>query len=155
GGVLGQGWHRRAGGPHAEVEAITDARKHGHDPAGATLFVTLEPCSSNGRTPPCTDAIGSAKIRRVVAGATDPNPRHRARAFTMLKRAGITVSHGVLGEECEQLNQAFNHWIVHRTPFVTAKSAMTLDGKIATVTGESKWITGEAARNLGMKLRQG
>src|SRR5512135_3399341 len=77
GRVIGQGWHQRAGGPHAEIEALADARNHGHDPAGATLFVTLEPCSTHGRTPPCTDAIVSAKIRRIVIGATDPNPRHQ------------------------------------------------------------------------------
>jgi diaminohydroxyphosphoribosylaminopyrimidine deaminase/5-amino-6-(5-phosphoribosylamino)uracil reductase len=155
GRVIGKGWHQRAGEPHAEIEALQDARKHGHDPAGATLFLTLEPCSSHGRTPPCTEAIISADITRVVAGATDPNPRHRGYGFTLLKRAGVAVSHGLLREECERLNEAFNHWIVHRTPFVTVKSAMTLDGKIATVTGESKWITGETARNWGMKLRQG
>ena len=155
GRVIGKGWHKRAGEPHAEIEALQDARKHGHDPRGATLFVTLEPCSTRGRTPPCTEAIVSAKIKRVVVGATDPNPGHRGRAFAMIRRKGVAVSRGVLSKESERLNEAFNHWIVHRAPFVTVKSAMTLDGKIATVTGESKWITGEAARDWGMKLRQG
>jgi diaminohydroxyphosphoribosylaminopyrimidine deaminase/5-amino-6-(5-phosphoribosylamino)uracil reductase len=109
----------------------------------------------SGRTPPCTDAIQAAGIRRVVVAATDPNPRHAGRGFRVLRRAGIKVVHGVLAEEAARLNQAFNHWIVHRTPFVTVKAAMTLDGKIATPSGESKWITGEAARAEGMKLRQG
>jgi diaminohydroxyphosphoribosylaminopyrimidine deaminase/5-amino-6-(5-phosphoribosylamino)uracil reductase len=97
----------------------------------------------------------AAGIKRVVIGATDPNPRHRGKGFDILKRAGIEVSKGFLAEECERLNEAFNHWIVHRTPFVTVKAAMTLDGKIAAASGESKWITGQKARAYGMKLRQG
>jgi len=153
--MIGRGWHRRAGEPHAEIEAIRDAERRGHSPKGATLYVTLEPCSTRGRTPPCTQAIIEAGINHIVVGATDPNPRHRGRAFRILKRAGISVTHGVLAEECERLNEAFNHWIVHRTPFVTVKAAMTLDGKIATASGESKWITGQKARAYGMKLRQG
>ena len=177
GKVIGRGWHRRAGGPHAEIEALRDAQKHGHNPRGATLYVTLEPCCTQGRTPPCTDAIIAAGIKRVVIGATDPNPEHAGRAFKILRRAGIAVeSFGVprlrgkshtsrpnrlkaelqtLADECKQLNEAFNHWIVHRTPFATVKAAMTLDGKIATASGESKWITGEKARACGMKLRHG
>ena len=153
--VIGRGWHHRAGEPHAEIEAIRDAQKHGHITKGATLYVTLEPCCTQGRTPPCTDAISGAGIKKVVIGATDPNPRHRGRAFRILKRAGIDVTHGVLGEECARLNEAFNHWIVHRTPFVTVKAAMTMDGKIATASGESKWITSERARACAMQLRQG
>jgi diaminohydroxyphosphoribosylaminopyrimidine deaminase/5-amino-6-(5-phosphoribosylamino)uracil reductase len=155
GKIIGQGWHRRAGGPHAEIEALSDAERKGHSPSGATLYVTLEPCSTHGRTPPCTDAIVAADIRRVVVGATDPNPAHAGRAFSILKRAGVAVTHGVHASDCARLNEAFNHWIVHRTPFVTVKAAMTLDGKIATASGESKWITGEKARGYGMKLRQG
>lgn len=155
GKTIGRGWHRRAGLPHAEIEALRDAQKRGHNPRGATLYVTLEPCCTHGRTPPCTDAIIAADIKRVVVGATDPNPRHAGKGFKILKRAGIQVVNGILAEECERLNEAFNHWIVHRTPFVTVKAAMTLDGKIATASGESKWITGEAARAEGMKLRQG
>ncbi len=183
GKIIGRGWHRRAGGPHAEIEALRDAQKHGHNPKGATLYVTLEPCCTRGRTPPCTDAIIAAGIKRVIVGATDPNPKHSGRAFKMLRRAGIDVAS--LGEgreppstctgpgpagprraedcapcqklasECVRLNEAFNHWIVRRTPFVTVKAAMTLDGKIAAATGESKWITGEKARTHGMKLRHG
>ena len=179
GKVIGRGWHRRAGGPHAEIEALRDARKRGESPRGATLYVTLEPCSTHGRTPPCTDAIIAAGIRRVVLGATDPNPKHRGRAFGILRRAGISVEgitasrgwgkapderslgsrgrspHQGLAADCERLNEAHNHWIVRRTPFVTVKAAMTLDGKIATASGESKWITNAQAREFGMKLRRG
>ena len=155
GKIIGHGWHRRAGLPHAEIEALRDAQKRGHDPHGATLYVTLEPCSTHGRTPPCSDAIIAAGIKRVVVGATDPNPKHSGRAFGILRRAGDCAPYQLLADECIRLNEAFNHWIVHRTPFVTVKAAMTLDGKIATASGESKWITGEQARAFGMKLRQG
>jgi diaminohydroxyphosphoribosylaminopyrimidine deaminase/5-amino-6-(5-phosphoribosylamino)uracil reductase len=155
GRIIGRGWHHRAGLPHAEIEALRDAQKRKLNPQGATLFVTLEPCCTHGRTPPCTAAIIAAGIKRVVVGATDPNPKHAGRAFQILRRAGIEVVHGTLADECAQLNEAFNHWIVRRTPFVTVKAAMTLDGKIATASGESKWITGEKAREYGMKLRQG
>jgi diaminohydroxyphosphoribosylaminopyrimidine deaminase/5-amino-6-(5-phosphoribosylamino)uracil reductase len=155
GEIIGQGWHRRAGGPHAEIEALSDAKRKGHSTGGATLYVTLEPCSTRGRTPPCTDAIVAAGIRRVVVGATDPNPVHAGRAFSILKRAGVAVTQGVHASDCTRLNEAFNHWIVNRTPFVTVKAALTLDGKLATATGESKWITGEKARTYGMQLRQG
>jgi diaminohydroxyphosphoribosylaminopyrimidine deaminase/5-amino-6-(5-phosphoribosylamino)uracil reductase len=153
--IIGQGWHHGAGDPHAEVEALREAQTRGHNARGATLYVTLEPCCTHGRTPPCTDAIKAAGIKRVLVGATDPNPRHGGKAFKILQRAGIAVVHGVLAEECARLNEAFNHWIVHRTPLVTVKAGMTLDGKIATASGESRWITGEKARACGMKLRQG
>ncbi len=155
GRLLGRGWHRCAGLPHAEIEALEDARRSGHDPRGATLYVTLEPCCTHGRTPPCTEAIQDAGIRRVVVAATDPNPRHAGRGFGILRAAGIQVSSGLLAAAAIELNEAFNHWIVHGTPFVTVKAAMTLDGKIATAAGESKWITGPAARALGMRLRRG
>ena len=157
GKVIGRGWHRQAGLPHAEIEALHDAQKHGRDVKGAALFVTLEPCSTHGRTPPCTEAIIAAGIKRVVVGAEDPNPRHAGKGFAILKRAGIKVVRGdqQIAAECEHLNEAFNHWIVHRTPFVTMKAAMTLDGKIATASGESKWITGEQSREHAMKLRRG
>jgi diaminohydroxyphosphoribosylaminopyrimidine deaminase/5-amino-6-(5-phosphoribosylamino)uracil reductase len=155
GKIIGRGWHRRAGLPHAEIEALRDTLKRRHNPHGATLYVTLEPCCTHDRTPPCTDAIIAAGIKNIVAGATDPNPKHAGKGFKVLQRAGIEVVHGILGDECEKLNEVFNHWIVDRTPFVTVKAAMTLDGKIATARGESKWITGEKARTHGMKLRQG
>ena len=155
GAIIGRGWHHQAGRPHAEIEAIRDAERHGESPRGATLFVTLEPCCTLGRTPPCTNAIRAAGIRRVVVAATDPNPEHAGRGFRILRRAKVAVVSGVLADQATRLNEYFNHWIVHRTPFVIAKAAMTLDGKIATVTGESKWITGEKARRQGMKLRHG
>lgn len=155
GQVIGSGWHHGAGLPHAEIEALRDAARRDHSPLGATLYVTLEPCCTHGRTPPCTDAIIAAGIRRVVVGATDPNPAHAGRGFELLRAAGIAVTHGVLATECERLNEAFNHWIVHRTPLVTFKAAMTLDGKIATASGDSQWITSEPARAVGMKLREG
>lgn len=155
GNIIGRGWHRRAGGPHAEIEAIRDAQKRRHNPCGATLFVTLEPCCTHGLTPPCTDAIIAAGIRRVVVAATDPNPKHAGRGFKILQNSGVHLARGLMAEEAERLNEAFNHWIVEGTPFVTVKSAMTIDGKIATATGESKWITSEKARARGRKLRQG
>ena len=155
GKIIGRGWHHAAGRPHAEIEALADARRHGHSPRGATLYVTLEPCCTHGRTPPCTEAIIASGIRRVVAGATDPNPKHAGKGFEILRRAGVAVGKPVLAGECEELNEAFNHWIVHKTPFVTVKAAMTLDGKIATAQGESKWITGEESRTYAMKLREG
>ena len=153
--IIGQGWHRRAGLPHAEIEALRDAARRSQSPRGATLYVTLEPCCTHGRTPPCTEAIIAAGLKRVVVAATDPNPHHAGRGLALLRKAGLEVVHGVLEEEATRLNAAFNHWIVHRTPFVTIKAAMSLDGKIATHTGESKWITGEKARAYAMKLRQG
>jgi diaminohydroxyphosphoribosylaminopyrimidine deaminase/5-amino-6-(5-phosphoribosylamino)uracil reductase len=165
GQIIGRGWHHRAGGPHAEIEALRDAQNQGHSPRGATLYVTLEPCCTQGRTPPCTDAIMAAGIKRVVAGTTDPNPLHAGNGFRILRRAGLEVEllptsggnapASRMAGECARLNEAFNHWIVHHTPLVTVKAAMTLDGKIATAAGESKWITGAAARQAGMKLRQG
>jgi len=155
GKIVGRGWHHAAGHPHAEIEAIRDAQSRGNSTRGATLYVTLEPCSTYGRTPPCTDAIISAQIKKVVAASSDFNPQHCGRGFDILRRAGIEVVSDVLREECEALNEAFNYWIVHRTPFVTVKAAMTLDGKIATASGESKWITSEEARAYGMELRAG
>lgn len=170
GKIIGRGWHRRAGEAHAEIAALHDAQQRGNATKGATLYVTLEPCCTQGRTPPCTEAIKAAGIKRVVIGATDPNPQHAGKGFKILERAGMAVgAFGVpllrgpaagrqpdrLRAELQTLNESFNHWIVHRTPFVTVKAALTLDGKIATAGGESKWITGEAARAQGMKLRRG
>ncbi len=155
GKILGRGWHRRAGQPHAEIEAMQDAARRGHNPRGSTIYVTLEPCCTHGRTPPCTEALIRAGIKRAVIGATDPNPDHCGKGFAILKQAGIEVCPGVLAEDCERLNEAFNYWIVHRTPLVTVKAAMTLDGKIATPSGDLKWITSEQARAYGMRLRGG
>jgi diaminohydroxyphosphoribosylaminopyrimidine deaminase / 5-amino-6-(5-phosphoribosylamino)uracil reductase len=155
GKIIGRGWHRRAGGAHAEIEAIRDAQEHGHSFEGATLYVTLEPCSTHGRTPPCTEAIMAGGIRHVVVGAIDPNPRHHGQGLRILRQAGIEVTQGAMAEECARLNEAFNHWIVRRTPFVTVKAGMSLDGKIATASGESRWITSEQSRAHAMHLRQG
>jgi diaminohydroxyphosphoribosylaminopyrimidine deaminase/5-amino-6-(5-phosphoribosylamino)uracil reductase len=185
GKIIGRGRTAPAGGPHAEIAALRDAAQRGHATRGATLYVTLEPCCTHGRTPPCTDAIVVAGIKKVFIGATDPNPRHAGRGLKILRDAGIEVSSFTsepnagrarysvravarpdtkrrarsnapylqLTADCTRLNEAFNHWIIHHTPFVTVKAAMTLDGKIATASGESKWITGALARNHGMKLR--
>lgn len=150
---IGRGWHRRAGRPHAEVEALADAARRGHSVAGATLYVTLEPCCTHGRTPPCTEALIRAGVSRVVVGAVDPNPRHAGHGLELLRQAGLQVESGVLESQASRLNEAFNHWIVHRTPWVVAKSAMTLDGRIATASGESKWITGPASRAQAHRLR--
>jgi diaminohydroxyphosphoribosylaminopyrimidine deaminase/5-amino-6-(5-phosphoribosylamino)uracil reductase len=153
GQIIGRGWHHRAGLPHAEIEALRDAQSRGHAVKGGTLFVTLEPCSTQGRTPPCTDAIIASGVSRVVVGAIDPNPKHAGKGLVLLRRGGIHVDQGVLGEDCARLNESFNYWIRHRLPFVTVKAAMTLDGKIATPSGESKWITSVASRAYGMRLR--
>lgn len=152
--IIGRGWHRRAGEPHAEIEAIRDASARNEKVAGATLYVTLEPCCTQGRTPPCTQAIQAAGITRVVAAAIDPNPAHAGKGLRLLQRAGIEVASGLLESEATRLNEAFSHWITRHSPFVTVKAAMSLDGKIATASGESKWITGSPARAVGMKLRQ-
>ncbi len=152
--VIGEGWHHGPGKPHAEVEAIRSALAAGHSPAGAHLYVTLEPCSTTGRTPPCTQAIQDHRIRAVTIATTDPNPAHAGKAFDLLRAAGVEVHQGPYEAEARELNAAFNHWIVHRRPLVTVKSAMTLDGKIATQTGESQWITGTAARRKTMLMRR-
>ena len=153
--IIGRGWHRRAGLPHAEIEAIENARRIGHDPKGSTLYVTLEPCCTFGRTPPCTAAIVEAGVREVHFAATDPNPAHHGRATRILRRHGVKVETGLCRSQAQELNEYFNHWIVHRTPFVVLKSAMSFDGRIATRTGESKWLTGAKARAHAMDLRRG
>lgn len=153
GRILGEGWHHRAGQPHAEIEAFRDAARLGNSTKDATLYVTLEPCCTHGRTPPCTDAIIAAGVRRVVVAATDPNPAHAGHGFDLLRAAGVRVEHGLLAPAATELNAGFNHWIVHRTPLITLKAAFTLDGRIATSTGESKWITSPASRARVMQLR--
>lgn len=144
GAVVAEGFHARAGGPHAEIEAL---RALGRRPKpGATLVVTLEPCSTQGRTPPCTRAILEAGFRRVIVGATDPNPLHAGRGLTILRDAGVEVVDGVLTDYCEDLNLIFNHWITDGRPLLAGKIATSLDGRTAARTGASRWITGEAAR---------
>jgi diaminohydroxyphosphoribosylaminopyrimidine deaminase/5-amino-6-(5-phosphoribosylamino)uracil reductase len=156
GKILGRGYHVQAGQGHAEVNALADAVAKGLSPKGATLYVTLEPCSTQGRTPPCTDAIIKAGISRVVIGCLDDNPRHAGRGVTILRQAGlqVQVAEGLLADDCRRLNEAFFWWIRHRRPFVCLKMAMTLDGKIALPNGDSKWITGPNALRHVQELRQ-
>ena len=152
GAVVAEGWHRMAGGPHAEIEAI---RALGRAPAeNAVMYVTLEPCSTCGRTGACTEAIVAAGIRRVVVGAVDPNPDHAGQGLDWLRAQGVEVTVGVLANECVDLNLIFNHWIIHKTPFVAAKMATTLDGKFAAASGHSKWVTGALARADVMRWRR-
>jgi len=153
GKIIGEGFHRRAGGPHAEVNAVTDANRRGHSVAGATLYVTLEPCSTQGRTPPCTELILREKIARVVFGATDPNPAHAGAATRLLRKAGVEVFSGLLAEEATALNRDFNWWIVHRRPWVVAKIALSLDGRIVTPEADDRWLTSTAARTIAHELR--
>ncbi|WP_208601789.1 bifunctional diaminohydroxyphosphoribosylaminopyrimidine deaminase/5-amino-6-(5-phosphoribosylamino)uracil reductase RibD [Parageobacillus thermantarcticus] len=143
GEIVGLGAHLKAGEPHAEVHAI---RMAGEKAKGATVYVTLEPCSHYGKTPPCADLLIEAGVRRVVVATTDPNPLVAGKGIEKLRNAGIDVKLGVLKEEADELNRVFFHYIATKTPFVTLKYASSLDGKIATATGESKWITSEAAR---------
>ncbi len=145
GRVLARGFHHAAGQPHAEIEAL-GALKRPAQARGATIYVTLEPCSTHGRTGPCTEAILRAGLGRVVIGATDPNPRHAGRGVGMLEAGGIEVRAGVLGDECARLNRAFNRWIVTGRPWVIAKAALTLDGRLTRPPGESRWLSGPAAR---------
>lgn len=141
--VVGEGWHERAGEPHAEVHAL---RQAGGLARGADVYVTLEPCSHHGRTPPCADALIEAGVRRVVIAAGDPDPRVDGAGVERLRAAGIEVVQGVLREEAEAQNERFRTAHRERRPYVLYKTAMTLDGKIATRSGQSRWITGEAAR---------
>ncbi len=152
GRILAKGWHRGAGLPHAEVSALRKIPA-GKSAKGATLYVTLEPCSTHGRTPPCTEAIKEAGISRVVYGAQDPNPKHSGRGQIQLEDTGIEVSCGVLAVECESLNRYWNKWIRTGMPFVTAKWGMSLDGRIASPTGR-RWITSDVSRRDLMRLRE-
>ena len=146
GKIIGEGWHARYGDLHAERNALADCEKRGENPKGATIYVTLEPCCHHGKTPPCTDALIAAGIARVVIGSEDPNPLVAGKGIRQLREAGIEVSSGVLKEACDRLNRVFFHYITHHTPYVVMKYAITMDGKIAAYTGNSQWITGEAAR---------
>lgn len=148
--IIGRGWHKKAGMPHAEIEAIKSAKE---SVSGAALYVTLEPCCHWGRTPPCTDAIISAGIKKVVIGHNDPNPKVAGKGVRALKAAGIDVVTGVLRDECRGLNEAYIKYITSGMPFVTLKLASSLDGRIAAVGGASKWITGIEARRHAHYLR--
>ncbi|MFZ5632897.1 MAG: bifunctional diaminohydroxyphosphoribosylaminopyrimidine deaminase/5-amino-6-(5-phosphoribosylamino)uracil reductase RibD [Bacillota bacterium] len=150
GEVVGRGFHARAGTPHAEVVALQHA---GDRARGATLYVTLEPCCHHGRTGPCTEAVIEAGVRRVVAAMTDPNPLVAGKGLARLKTAGLTVDTGVMEEEARRLNEVFIKYITTGQPFVVLKAAISLDGKIATRAGDSRWITGPRAREYGHRLR--
>ena len=150
GEIISTGYHQEAGGPHAEVHALVAA---GESARGATLYVTLEPCSHTGKTPPCTDRIIAAGVSNVVAAMADPNPLVNGQGFAKLKQAGINVKSGVLQESAERQNEVFIKYITKKQPFVTMKAAMTLDGKTATRTKASRWISGERSREFGHRLR--
>ncbi|MEI4770831.1 bifunctional diaminohydroxyphosphoribosylaminopyrimidine deaminase/5-amino-6-(5-phosphoribosylamino)uracil reductase RibD [Psychrobacillus sp. FJAT-51614] len=148
--IVGSGLHRKAGEPHAEVHAFNMAGEHAK---GATLYVTLEPCSHYGKTPPCAKLVKESEVSRVVVAMQDPNPDVAGRGIKLLRYAGIEVEVGVLEDEAKRLNERFIHNMITNRPFVISKFAMTLDGKLATHTGHSKWITGDAARADVHKLR--
>ena len=143
GEIIGQGYHEEYGGPHAEINALRSADS---SPTGATMYVTLEPCCHHGKTPPCTEALIRSGISRVVVGAKDPNPLVAGRGMEILRESGISVEMSELESECEALNRIFFHYIRTGTPYVVMKYAMTLDGKTATVSGRSRWISGEVSR---------
>jgi diaminohydroxyphosphoribosylaminopyrimidine deaminase/5-amino-6-(5-phosphoribosylamino)uracil reductase len=148
--VVGKGYHRMVGGPHAEVNAIDDA---GPNAKGGTLYVNLEPCNHTGRTPPCTEAIIQAGIKRTVIGMDDPNPGVKGGGADRLERCGLIVSKGICQKEAKKLNEAFIKYVRSGRPFVTVKCAATLDGRIASRTGDSKWITGSESRRFVHELR--
>ena len=148
--IVGQGWHRKAGTPHAEIHALNQA---GELAEGATVYVTLEPCSHTGRTGPCADALIRAGVKRVVIAMVDPNPAVAGNGVRKLQDAGIEVETGLMAKEAAELNRIFIKWISTKMPYTIVKSAMSLDGKIATDIGESQWITNETARGYGHTLR--
>ena len=150
GRAVGAGFHRASGEPHAEVRALDEARDLAR---GATLYVNLEPCAHHGRTPPCTDRIVAAGIRRVVASITDPNPKVHGRGFQLLREAGLEVDTGLLDAEARALNRCFLHWHATGRPWVTLKAGVSLDGMISARDGRSRWITGPSARRFAHRLR--
>ncbi|HDH96868.1 MAG TPA: bifunctional diaminohydroxyphosphoribosylaminopyrimidine deaminase/5-amino-6-(5-phosphoribosylamino)uracil reductase RibD, partial [Proteobacteria bacterium] len=150
GEIVGRGYHRKAGLPHAEVEAIRDA---GGLAKGSDLYVTLEPCVHHGRTPPCVDAIIAAGIRKVYVGTLDPNPVVNGRGVRKLRRAGVEVETGLLADECRALNEGYNVWIAHGRPHIALKVAASIDGSIADFKGNSRWITSEESRRLVHRMR--
>ena len=149
--IIGIGYHHKSGNPHAEIEAINSCTE---TPEGATCYVTLEPCSSYGRTPPCTEALIKAKFKHIVIGSLDDNAKHQGKAIEIFEQNKIKVTCGILKEQCREINKPFFHWIKTNKPLVTLKMAMTLDGKIATKTGESKWITSPKSRSYVQTLRK-
>lgn len=153
GEIIGKGYHEKFGREHAEVNAINNALNHVKTLEGSTLFVNLEPCSHYGKTPPCANRIIKEKISRVVIGTKDPFEKVSGRGIRILKDAGISVSENVMKEECIKLNERFFSYIKKKRPFVVLKTAMSLDGKIATKTGDSKWVTSESSRKFSHELR--
>ncbi len=150
GKIVGEGWHKKAGGPHAEIHALEKAGAEAH---GADVYVTLEPCNHTGKTPPCSEALIRAGVKRVVAGMRDPNPQVNGGGLASLEQAGIRTSCGILESDCRSLNLPFIKHITTGAPYVTYKCAMTLDGNIATVTGDSRWISCEESRKYVHKMR--
>lgn len=153
GKIIGSGYHKKAGLPHAEIEALNDARKKGHNISGSTLYMNLEPCCHYGRTPPCTNAIIENKVAKVFVGVSDPNPKVSGKGIKILRRANIEVNLGLLKKESEELNKVFFKYIKENMPYVVLKLASTLDGKIATKSGDSKWIGSEKQREIAHQLR--
>lgn len=150
GKIIGEGYHKKYGEAHAEINALNSLNESSK---GATIYVTLEPCSHFGKTPPCVSKIIDSEISRVVIGMKDPNPLVAGRGIKKLKEAGIEVTIGVLEEQCRKINEVFIKYITTKIPFVVLKTAMTIDGKIATKTGQSKWITSEESRKLVHSIR--
>ncbi|OQX92956.1 MAG: riboflavin biosynthesis protein RibD [candidate division Zixibacteria bacterium 4484_95] len=150
GHIIAKDYHHKAGQPHAEVLVL---RKAGVEASGATMYVTLEPCSTYGRTPPCTEEIIKAKVRKVIIGTIDPNPKINGRGVQALKKAGIEVVTGVIKEECKKINVAYNKFITTKLPFVTVKFAQSLDGRIATQNGSSQWISSQQSLKFAHCLR--
>lgn len=151
GKIVARGHHRRAGRPHAEVECL--AQFGPRVPKSAILYVTLEPCSTAGRTGPCTSVIIDAGVKKLVVGTLDPNPRHNGRGIEQLTKAGVDVRVGVLSEECSALNESYNKWIQTRIPFVIAKCGMSLDGRLTAAPSEGQWLTSTASRRHAHRLR--
>src|SRR5512136_1715385 len=150
GAIVGEGWHKKAGTPHAEVHALARA---GARAKNANVYVTLQPCAHFGKTPPCAEALVEAGVARVFAGMVDPNPRVSGRGLERLRAADIGTAAGILEDDCRLVNEPFIKHVTTGLPFVTLKSALTLDGKSATSTGDARWITNERSRRFVHKLR--
>ena len=153
GTIIGEGWHRKCGENHAEINAFEDAAARGQDVSGADMYVTLEPCSHYGKTPPCAKAIIEKKMKHVYVGLLDPNPLVAGRGIDMMREAGIQVQTNILEQECRRINEIFLKYITAQRPFVVMKTAMTLDGKIAAYTGDSQWVSGPESRQVVQQMR--
>ena len=152
GRIVGKGYHKQAGLAHAEAAALDEA---GQKAMGATLYVTLEPCAHFGRTPPCVDKVIASQVQEVIVGMIDPNPLNNGKGIELLRRQGIKVEVGVLENRLKQMNEVFIKYIGKKLPLITVKVAQSLDGKIATKTGESKWITSDKSRSYAHRIRKG